>query len=406
MASLELRNGVYTCRFSWQGKRPTITFGTIPEKQAKTRKGAVERLLAKLKRGDARVPDGVPIEVYVLHDGNPPLPEVESDLGPTLGELRDAYLDARKHGVEPDSLKTLRTHFRHLTKTFREDCRLGEITNVIAKKHIDRRIKCKGRHGTLNPDTIKKELTTFAAAWRWGLETKYHTVPAPVWSRLEVPKREAAIPFMVWKEAERLGTADAWDALFLRKHEVDALLAHLHEHAVRPWVYPAAVTAAHTGMRRAEIRRALVRDVDLVGGTLLVREKKRAKEKETFRRVPLSGVLVGVLTAWLKESKGRSPYLFSYRARGKRAYGQLTAKEANDRLIQSLANSRWQVLKGWHILRHSFISACVAHGIDQRQLDQWVGHTTSIRERYIHLAPSQQKASLDSVFGGGDNANS
>ena len=38
--------------------------------------------------------------------------------------------------------------------------------------------------------------------------------------------------------------------------------------------------------------------------------------------------------------------------------------------------SPWSVLRGYHVLRHSFISACASKGIDQRLLDEWVGHQT------------------------------
>ena len=35
--------------------------------------------------------------------------------------------------------------------------------------------------------------------------------------------------------------------------------------------------AAHTGARRSEIMRALIADVDFIGNTVLVREKKRSR---------------------------------------------------------------------------------------------------------------------------------
>jgi len=28
----------------------------------------------------------------------------------------------------------------------------------------------------------------------------------------------------------------------------------------------------------------------------------------------------------------------------------------------------WEVLRGWHVLRHSFISNCASRGVDQRLL--------------------------------------
>ena len=45
--------------------------------------------------------------------------------------------------------------------------------------------------------------------------------------------------------------------------------------------------------------------------------------------------------------------------------------------------SKWEVMRGWHVLRHSFISFCAAAGVDQRLIDEWVGHTTEeMRKRY------------------------
>ena len=59
------------------------------------------------------------------------------------------------------------------------------------------------------------------------------------------------------------------------------------------------------------------------------------------------------------------------------------------------------MIRGWHVFRHSFISACASRGIDQRLIDEWVGHTTEeMRRRYRHLYPSVQRQALDSVFGG------
>jgi integrase len=57
-------------------------------------------------------------------------------------------------------------------------------------------------------------------------------------------------------------------------------------------------------------------------------------------------------------------------------------------------------VRGWHVLRHSFVSACAADGVDQRMIDEWVGHTTEgMRRQYRHLCPSIQRTVLASVFG-------
>ena len=60
----------------------------------------------------------------------------------------------------------------------------------------------------------------------------------------------------------------------------------------------------------------------------------------------------------------------------------------------------WKVVRGFHIFRHSFISACASNGVDQRLIDEWVGHQSEEqRRRYRHLYPSVQAAALKGVFG-------
>jgi integrase len=69
-------------------------------------------------------------------------------------------------------------------------------------------------------------------------------------------------------------------------------------------------------------------------------------------------------------------------------------------LRRSLRGSRWAVIRGWHIARHSFASNCAAKGIDQRLIDRWLGHTTDeMRRRYQHLIPNQEQQAIGAVFG-------
>jgi integrase len=78
----------------------------------------------------------------------------------------------------------------------------------------------------------------------------------------------------------------------------------------------------------------------------------------------------------------------------------LTKDEAHDHLKRTLAGSRWEVLRGFHILRHSFISCLAAAGIDQRIIDELVGHQTDEqRRRYRHLVPDVKHKAIAEVFG-------
>jgi integrase len=91
----------------------------------------------------------------------------------------------------------------------------------------------------------------------------------------------------------------------------------------------------------------------------------------------------------------------------------LSKQEAHDHFKRTLddwyndkgekVESKWKVLKGWHVLRHSFISACASARVDQRFIDDWVGHSTEQqRKRYRHLYPSTQEEAIAAVFATGN----
>lgn len=216
--------------------------------------------------------------------------------------------------------------------------------------------------------------------------------------------------------------------------EVAELLAYVRAAATQPWLYPMLCTAAHSGARRSELLRMEAGDVDLDAGEVTVRERKRSHEARTTRRVTLTPFLVDVLRAWLAE-RPAGRFLFSRagvvaRSRTRRATtghkgettrskslagrtagvsrrlvpaaGPVTPDEANDHLDRTLAGSKWEVLRGWHVLRHSFISALAAEGVDQRVIDEFVGHVTEEqRRRYRHLAPDVRRRAIGDVFDGG-----
>ncbi len=213
--------------------------------------------------------------------------------------------------------------------------------------------------------------------------------------------------------------------------EIERLLAHVRDHTGHAWIYPLVATAAHTGARKGELLRMRIGDVDFAAGVVTIREKKRAQDRRTTRRVPLSSSLATILQDWINTHPG-GPYLFAqaeevfrskkrsitpghqwkYRPRANKArlaciiererpgILPLTEDEAADHLKRTLAESEWEVVRGFHTFRHSFISACASRGIDQRLIDEWVGHQSEEqRRRYRHLYPSVQAEALKSVFG-------
>jgi integrase len=413
MASLQNKCGAWYCQFLYHGKRHTFGLGKVAEDEAQAKASQVGYLLMRLRQNLLHLPPAMDIVTFLQFDGNPPQEAPEKG-SLTLAALRDRYLDTHRNGsLEKSTLEGIELHFKHLAGTLGERFPVEDLSMADLQQHVDRRAKKKGLRGKLSPATIHKEIITLRTVWNWAVQMGLLTGKFP-YKGLRYPKFAEKPPFQTWNQIERRikagGLSDAekrtlWDCLYLQSAETADLLAHVKARAAQPWVYPLFCFAAYTGTRRAEMLRVLVADVDFDGKTVLIREKKRAKGKTTTRRIPLTPLLAGVLKDWLAAYPG-GQYLFCQspmvvRSKTKRmASTPITHDEAHDHFKRVVRGSKWEVLRGYHVLRHSFISACASKGIDQRLIDEWTGHATDEqRKRYRHLYPSTQQEAILSVFG-------
>ena len=418
MATVERRNGRFRLIFYLTGKRYSASLRTADPREADAIAGSAERTLMLLQQGVLTVPEGADLAPFVLSGGKlaerPKPPPAHS-----LGELCDRYLRAHELGaMEENSLDTVRMHLRHFAKTLGAGFSAQALELSHVQQHIDRRARQKGARGRpLSPTTLRKEVTSVRACWNWGLGAGLVGRPFPANKALKYPKGDEKPPFQTWAEVERqlargglseVEQKELWDCLYLTLPQVQEFLDFARANARHGFLYPMVVTAAHTGVRRGELLAARVDDVDFAGGTVVVREKKRVRGQRSFRRVPLSPALERVLRAWVAGHPG-GQHLFCHRlavprSKKRRAEcGPLTRNEANDHFRRLVAGSKWAVLRGWHVLRHSFVSNCASRGVDQRMIDEWAGHQTeAMRKRYRHLVPSQQRQALRSVFGEGE----
>jgi integrase len=441
MASIQNRNGSYKLTFCYHGKRHYLTLGKVSEQEAEAKSAQVDYLLLRIRQNLVQVPSGVPIEEFIQHDGKIATPEQAPAAPLSFAQFRRRYLETHRNGaIEANSLATVETHLDHFGRTLGDGFPMGSLSLGDLQRHVDGRARQKYRGKRISPSTIKKELSTLKAAWNWA-ERMGHVTGAFPGRGLVYPKLDEKPPFQTREEIERrvaLGGLtthqldELWDSLFLQLPEVAELLEHVRKAATHPWIYPLVFFAAHTGARRSELLRCLVSDLDFAGATVLVREKKRARGKRTTRRVPLSPALASVLGGWLEvhpggqflfchggevaRSKKRSPTtghrngpgrpsslkgrMATVTARERPDQSALTKDEVRDHFERVVVGSKWEVLKGLHVLRHSFISNCAARGVDQRLIDAWTGHQTEeMRKRYRHLIPSVEADAIRSVFG-------
>ena len=442
MASLQKRNGVWNCVFRYQGKRHWFNLGEIEQSEAEAVSAKVDYLLLRLKQHLLEIPAGCDIITFIQYDGKPPSPEkIEQaqQQSLTLAELRDQYLTVHGNGtLEQNTLEGMRQHFKHWTTSLGPNFLINSVTLADLQRHVDRRARMKGIRGLIRPTTIRKEIVSLRTSWNWGVQFGLLTGKFPN-KGLRFAKTDEKPPFQTFAEIERKiaglskkQAAELWDAVYLTVPEINEVLSYIKENATTPWLYPMACFAAHTGARRSEIIRVKISDVDFAAGTVRINEKKRVRGERTTRRATLTPFLRTVLQEWLAihpggdilfcqnsevarskkrskttghQSKERASTLQGRMATVKLRQQQaalcpLTRNEAHHHLKNTLAgHEKWSKLRGYHVFRHSFISALANKGVDQRIIDDIVGHQTeSMRRRYRHLYPEVKANAVNSAF--------
>lgn len=324
----------------------------------------------------------------------------------TTTQLFDAYLSTFTSGtIESNSLSTLRIHLRQFSNSLGERYRIQRLTLLDLQKHEEKRHK-----NGIAPATIKKEITTLRSCWNWAANGGSLKGPFPG-KGLRLPKEIEKEPYRSFAEIQSRVSGcpkddqKLWNSLYLTRDEIEDFLKYVKDHARQPWLFPMVAFAAFTGARRSELLRMLASDVDLAGETVTVREKKRVRGKGTTRTVPMPKKLKVIVSTWIA-TRPESPWLFCQELKVARSKTRrdaptpITCNEAHDHLKRTLGGSQWSVVKGWHVLRHSFISALASNGVDQRVIDELVGHQSEEqRLRYRHLYPEVMKEAIGRVFG-------
>ncbi len=244
------------------------------------------------------VPDGIDVASLVVSDGLVSQKPVASR-PITLKELFKSCFDGLPEGsLETVTIDGIKIHERLLTKRLGARFAVQSLASADLQDYIAKRSRDRGRRGKkVTAITIKKAIVTFRTVWNWGVRQGKLTGRFPN-AGLQYPKSIEKSPFMTYDEIERLAEntpkddqAALWDSLFLTLPEVAAVLDHVRNTATLPFIYPMFVFAAHTGARRAEILRSQVRDINFRSNMITIHERKKAHDKITTRRVPMSSQL-------------------------------------------------------------------------------------------------------------------
>ncbi len=416
MAWLIKRGTVFHLGFRYSGKVFRTSLKTVNQRAATAAVSRVDENIRLVETGRLALPDDTQdLATFFLSDGKLNRKPTLTKNVTTCSELFDAYRQAMSNGsMESNTLATIKIHANHLERVLGNERSMKSLSFADLQRYADERSRQKGRRDkNVSPTTIKKEVATLRAIWSWALRHDHVTKPFPG-KGLRFRKTEEKPRFQTWKEIEHQIGREAlddseqdelWDCLFLTLPEITELLSCVSQQSRHNVIHPMLTTAAYTGARRSELIRAQVRDFDLEARTLTLREKKRNRQKYTTRTVPLSATLSNTLTEWFNNHPG-GPHAFCLgritRSRTDRKEVEpLTVNQAHDHLQRTLSGTKWERVRGWHVLRHSFASNCAAKGVDQRLINAWMGHQTEeMMKRYQHLFPDTQQQAIQSVFDG------
>ncbi len=433
MASLQqVATGTYHIVIFHGGKRHKRSLGTKKESQALVRKEEIEETLDLIKRGRISIPESISLIDFAMgktEAAEPPVPPKPPSTPPpspeptpslTIEQLLNRFFDSiPSDSLEENTLATMGTHRKHLLRLLPKGLTVAVLTGEHLQQYINKRAKeptqrirdktvakKKQKRVPVSATTIRKEIVTLGSAWRWAISIDLIQRTFPN-KGLRWPKTDEKPPFQTWSEIERqlelddLTTSEVellWDCLYLRHDEIAELLTYVKGAARYPYVFPFYAVAAYTGARRSELLRSRKSDFNFDTNIITIRERKRVRGKRTTRRVPICQKLQPILADWFAEHPG-TQWTFSLRERDGHI-SKVTGNKVQKQFISTLNKSRWSVMSGWHCLRHSFISNLASAGVDQRIIDDFVGHTTEeMRRRYRHLFPDVKQAALDGVFG-------
>ena len=401
------RYGTTNIRFRYGGRYYQRALKSTSRRHIQATIGRVEETISLLERGRIVMPSDVDPGDFILSDGQLQSPTaVKGQV--TLKQLFGIYLESLPPGAkEETTIIGEKLHHNHLLRHLGSRKLVRSITKADLQGYIARRCKDMWHGKPISPQTVKKEITTLRLTWNWAHDNGLVSTQPPT-RGLIYPKVDEKYPFMTYSEIQRfvaeLDDPDEvkkyWESLYLELHEVADVLKVVKKAARYPYVYPMVVLAAHTGARRSEILRSRREDIDFRNGRVIFREKKSSKTSATtFRSVEMSGLVADTMRQWLASPEVGLTHTMSLRHDPKWASVPVSVHAAHNQLKKALAKSKWNVIRGFHVFRHSFASNMAAAGVDPRIIDEFLGHQTeAMRKRYRHIFPHVRQQAIAAVF--------
>ena len=396
MASLRKpAKGQYTACFRFDGRHYQRSLKTKDRANAQAALGRIKDTIHLLATGRLAIPPGVDPGDFIVTSGAEKTPR-SAPRTPTLEQFLQEYRANHPAGTKAENtLRTERIHVNHFLRLNRGLLRraIDQINFGHFQQYIGHRLK----EGA-SPATVDKEVAT----WRYilGHARKLAYLATLPTEDLVLPKSAELPPHRTIDEVRAMiarkglteeDTAGLWDAIYLTTVEIGELLGLVRERARHPWIYPMFCLIAYTGMRRSSMLLSRIDEVDVGRNLVFVRSRKFERGlTESRLEVPMHPNLKAVMADWLGRHPGGQ---YTITPDGQ---GPLTKYAAHHHFRKALLGTKYEVVRGFHVFRHSMCSNLASKGVSQAIIDSIVGHQTEeMRRRYRHLFPKDRQSGIE-----------
>lgn len=404
--------------FRWGGVHFTRSCQTNREAVARRMLATVDETLGLLKTGRVEIPAGCDPGDWILSGGRitasrrQRLPNTKRNLAYAC----EKYLETQVAKAET-TMYGEKLHIARLKEILQPETVLSAVNREALQRYANARSRATYRGKPISGTTIRKELMTFRQVWRSAKREGRVSSACPLYDedgkwQIMLPKPAEGKRFQTWRQIEHqiaIGDLEKkeqgklWAGLYLDNGQIVELLEFVREAAAHEFIYPMFSFVAYTGCRRSELLRSQLQDLDFEEKQVRLRERKRRKDLSySTRVVPMHDRLATVLSDWMKQHPGGSrtfapPLIMPHRNRYSKVDG-LTKDQAHSHFKSTLSSSKWNVVSGFHVLRHSFGANLARCGIAERTIGEWMGHSTAeMRSLYQHLFPQDGAAQINAL---------
>lgn len=277
-------------------------------------------------------------------------------LAGTIGKCANEWLAAISVRATADTVAFYKGKLANLWRTIPKTLPAERVTPAVVREFIREAAKDHG----LGARTIQHCRRTLNAMFTW-LQRRGLVTANPC-TQVDWPKPLDTQPDV------------------MTELELSGCLARISD----PWAADLALAMAYTGLRRAEVARLRVADVDTANRVLWVQGKARHQSQ------PIDPTAVAPVERLVAAAEGREFVIPGATDKGRREKVADTFRRWN----KLLKEPRWHP----HALRHSVATIMLRHGTSPAAVQRFLRHSSyAMTQRYVHMVAADVRTATSNL---------